>query len=70
MTLVISMFKNTFLLLTKIQHMTLAINMLNNTPPFVYILKCKSIISSIPMYYTKYQYMSTFSLQKMTCADK
>ena len=48
--------------------MTLAISMLNNNLPC--ILKCKIIISSIPIYYTKCHNVNKTSLKKFSYIDE
>ena len=52
----------------KCKNMTLVLSLLNTTSPC--ILTCKTIISSIPMCYSKCHSVNNFSLQKISCVDE
>ena len=52
----------------KCKHMTFGISKLNNV--FLLHIKCKTIISSTPMCYTKCYNAMNYSLQKVTYPDK
>jgi hypothetical protein len=68
MTLGFSMLKNIFLLHSKMGTQALVIIKLNNIFPLH--TNCKTLISSIPMCYTKCHDVNNVSLRKVTDVDE